>query len=371
MFITQTRNTYLIPAILFLLWLLVQALLFIKFGAQTSVDSTVYIDDANQILSGNLPEGRSVWYLGYSLFLALVFLLKGTITTVVFIQIILSGVAALGLYVIAQEIYRDQYIALLAVLLYLLWIKIHQWNTFVYTESLFTTFTILSFAALIKSRERWKYGLALLMIVFTFFIRPTGFAFVSGLAWLIIMSLTICLSRRVILFMGVGGLLAATLLLNKMLLDYTLIDSYVKAELIYPDINLGLTPAHDVWLPDESSSPLVQLVQFIIHNPLYSLKLFFLKLILFLGNVKPYFSYLHNILIVCTLYPLYFFAVKGYINFPPERKEKHFIVAYVLVQSLTVAFTTENWDGRFLIPLLPFIFILSAAGIRNVFSKRL
>lgn len=88
-----------------------------------------------------------------------------------------------------------------------------------------------------------------------------------------------------------------------------------------------------------------------------------------MGNVKPYFSILHNTLIVLVLYPLYYFAVKGFLQFPVDRKEHIFISTYFIAQALTVALSSENWDGRFLIPVLPFVFMLSAIGLTPLIKK--
>lgn len=83
---------------LLLLWFLIQIILFIKFGVRTSVDSELYIADAMNLLDGKLPEGRSIWYVSYSSFLALIFFMGGNNTVVILIQIVLSGLATYCLY---------------------------------------------------------------------------------------------------------------------------------------------------------------------------------------------------------------------------------------------------------------------------------
>jgi hypothetical protein len=133
---------------------------------------------------------------------------------------------------------------------------------------------------------------------------------------------------------------------------------------------LGMEAPSDLYIPDATHSTLVSVFLFASYNPVYFLKLFFLKLFLFLGNVKPYFSVLHNTVIVLILYPLYFFSVKGFLKFPSHRKEKYFVAGFVIAQALTVALTSENWDGRFLVPLLPFVFLLAADGAALVFKKQ-
>jgi hypothetical protein len=160
------------------------------------------------------------------------------------------------------------------------------------------------------------------------------------------------------------------LLLNAMLKDSMLVESYASGEVIYPSISLGIKPPVDLIIPITDHYPLTRVVLFIAGNPIYFLKLYFVKLFLFLGNMKPYYSPIHNVMIALVLYPLYGMAIRGY-KIMDRHQGKYFIAAYVVTQSFSVAMTSENWDGRFLIPLLPFIFILSAIGIGKmlVWSK--
>lgn len=348
-----------------LLWVLIQLTLFVKFGVRTSVDSELYMADAMNLLDGKLPEGRSIWYVSYSSFLALTFFCGGDNTTVVFIQILLSGIATYCLYELGMKIFNNKEVAIFTILFYLLWIKIHEWNTLLYTESLFTSCSIISFTILVKSKTTWQYAVAGLLLVFTFFIRPTGFSFVIGLLCYGMFSAQKSYPKKIVAPICFASVIGTLLLLTKMLSDYSIVESYAKAEVIYPNITLGIEVPSNLFLPESNYSTASRVLQFAIYNPFYFLKLFFLKLLLFLGNVKPYFSTLHNSMIVLILYPLYFFAIKGFLKLPTNRNEKYFITGFVIAQALTVALTTENWDGRFLVPLLPFIFLLSAFGINH------
>lgn len=353
---------------LLLLWFLIQIILFIKFGVRTSVDTELYIADAMNLLDGKLPEGRSIWYVSYSSFLALIFFMGGNNTVVILIQIVLSGLATYCLYQLAMEIFNIREVAILTVVFYLLWIKIHEWNTFLYTESLFTSCCIISLTVLLKSKATWQYLFACVLLIFTFFIRPTGFALAIGLMCFGLFSIKGSFSKKALVPFCLVVAVSAIVVLSGMLESYTLIESYAKAEIIYPNITLGVVAPADVYLPNADHSVLVRVLLFAIYNPLYFLELFFLKLILFLGNIKPYFSTFHKVAIAVTLYPLYLFAIRGFFRFPRHRKEKYFIVGFVVAQALTVALTSENWDGRFLVPLLPFLFLLSANGVVSVFN---
>jgi hypothetical protein len=221
---------------LVLLWIVVQASIFLYYGVKTSVDSPVYIGDAQNLLSGNFPESRSIWYLGYSLYLAAVFLPGGGLGAAVLVQILLSGVATYALYQVVKGMSGQELPALLAVLFYLLWFKIHHWNVFIYTESLFTSAAIISFALLTKSQKGWQYGLVMVLVAYTFLIRPTGIGFLLGAVGYVVYQFKgrVSLSGKVLVLIFGLVLAGAVLFINHMLYDHaaSFLESYAKAEII-------------------------------------------------------------------------------------------------------------------------------------------
>jgi hypothetical protein len=353
--------------LLILLWLTINLLLLGYLGIRTGSDTEVYEAMAYALLDGDLPEGRLLWYISYIALLAAIFKLGGNFAWVVGIQILLSGVAAIFLAQAIKKMSGDTRISLVAVFMYLAWVKIHQWNIFIYTESLFTSLAVISFAAFVLSRRPWQHVLSALLVALTFFARPTGFSFLAG--WLVYGLVAVPMAQKwkwATVMIAVGG---ALLLLNLMLKDFVLVESYAKGEIIYPAINLGLQPPAHIQVPGDEYGPLVRLGLFVWHQPGYFIKISLIKLLLFFANAKPYFSLLHNALIVLLLYPLYFFAVIGYRHFPSSQL-KYFILGFIGSQAATVMLTTNDWDGRFLVLALPFIFMMSAVGIVYIFTKK-
>lgn len=352
-----------------LLWLLVQLSCYLAYGIRVGADSAVYIDYAHRLLEGQWPEGRLLWYTSYISLLAGIFALGGHTGWVVVVQMSFSALAAFALWKAIKHLSADSLTAFLAVFLYIVWIKIHQWNIFIYTESVFTSLAILSFSVFFLSARAWQYTLAVLLIIITFFVRPSGFSFLAG--WLVYAVVVLPWPGRVKwLFVLTAGV-TVLLLLNFMLTDFVLAESYARGEIIYPGIQLGVDVPDNLGLPAEDKPPLWRLLLFIAYHPWYFAKLCLIKLSLFFANVKPYFSLLHNTLIVVLLYPLYALAVRGYRIMPGHRQEKYFVLGFIFSQGLTVMLTTVDWDGRFLVPILPFIFIFSAFGIRSLIKKPL
>lgn len=372
-FLTKLKLPILHPKLAFigllLLWAFVQGAMLLRFGVQTPVDSELYLSDAKNLLIGQWPQGRSIWYVSYSSFLAFVFLLGGSNSTVILLQVFLSGVAALCLYKISVKVSGRANVAFLTVFFYLSWLKIHEWNTILYTESLFTSCSIICFALLMKSKYPWQFGFAFVLTLFTFFVRPTGFAFLIGLIAYLVFLVKSKIDKRLFVSTIVLVTVAIFLLACYMLEGADLIDSYARGEVIYPNISVGLEIPSDLVIPTKDAPAFARMFMFAFDNPVYFAKLSFYKMILFIGNVKPYFSPIHNTIIVLILYPIYIFAIIGYFRFGKTQFEKYFIAGYVASLAFTVSLTSENWDGRFLMPVLPFIFLLASHGIITSFER--
>lgn len=356
-----------IIAFIFIFWVSVQLFLLSR-GVKTGVDSEVYISNARSILAGDTITGIDFWHIGYSYFLASIFWIGGNLLTVILSQIILSGLALIALFSLAYKLSGDKRVAVIASLLFVGWFKIHEWNTFIYSESLFTSCVLISLAILNRCTKPWHYLVCLPLFCFTFLIRPTGVGLLAGLVAYVLYELDARLefSKKWFYIGATGVVVLFAYVLQLELTDYvnSILESYSKAEIIYPNIKLWITVPDDLWLPAESTAPYMKLLSFAWHNPLYFVKLFSLKFLLFFANLKPYFSWLHNLFIILILFPSYYFAVHGFKQLR-SCGERYFMLVFIFFQALTVACTSENWDGRFLIPVLPMIFVLAGIGLNN------
>lgn len=361
-------------SILLTLWVLSQLVAYIKFGIFVSVDSTKYIHDAQLINEGFWPEQRNFWYSAYSFLLATIQYFGGEPIDIVIVQVFASGIASVAIYKLTQKISQNNASAFVATLLYISWIKIHQWNMILYTDSLFTSATIISITMIHFSTNRIHYLISFMAVIFTILIRPVGIGFVIAIGGYVVFNL---LNQKQIkrsfgiLIVAISTLFCI-LLLNFVLRDYvdSFLESYAKAEIIYPNISLNVDKPDDLIMPNNQYPPIIKLSLFIINNPLFILKISLIKAILFLAHVKPYYSIFHNTLICLFLFPIYFFMLKGLKLFNINGL-KIYMIIFISFQIITVSLTSENWDGRFLIPILPYIFIISSLEISRLAEIKL
>ena len=158
--------------------------------------------------------------------------------------------------------------------------------------------------------------------------------------------------------------------LNGVLVDYadSFLESYSRAEIIYPDMNLSLKAPENLFRLEGDWPPMLKLLLFVAGNPLYFLKLFSCKVLLFLTGIRPYFSLIHNIGVASFLLASYAWGIYGIRHIYSDFL-KLLVLCFFASQVLMVGCTSVNWDGRFLLPGLPFVFIVSAIGICRNLSK--
>lgn len=360
--------------ILLALLCVVNGYLLYSHGIKVVADTERYLEYANNLRSGFYFDPHNFWYIGYSLF---ILILGGNTTAVICVQIVLSFAAALSLYYTAVLIWKSNTSGFIAALLFVAFIDITSWNTYVLAESLFVSFTCFSLLILARlmsgTRPTWLIVLAVFVIAFTFFIKPTGIAMlvacIAVIAWNGIRSMQNKLVRVTVVLIA---FCVVVLLANRMLRTYLIIDNYKSGEVVYGvtivdpqqySVNgLIVTPPDHLYVPSDDTPPVLKIIEVAFHHPVYWSQLFLTKAFYLLVHIRPFWSMGHNVFSVLVLLPVYFFCVGGLIR---NKLQTVFIFAitFLLVHILAVCLTSEDWDGRFLMPLLPVVFLLAGSSI--------
>lgn len=338
-----------------------------------SEDSDMYVSGAERMVQGEFPQGRDFLYSSYMLILAVVHSLGLKSEFVIYLHFLAAIVAIICIYRLTTRLVDNHLVAMIAPLLYILWFKFQQWNLIVYTDAMFSHMVVISIYALVVSEKIREKALAYLLVLFTSLLRPTGIGLLFAVSCYVFYN--VLKSDGIKLHTKIIGVLMLFLtfifLLNAVLSHFidSFIESYKIAEIIYPGIPLFVDKPTSLVVPDLANPPLVRLLQFAVENPIFFVRISMIKGLLFLGHVKPYYSTLHNIFIAAFLCPAYFFAIKGYRSMG-NGKLRLLISSFFAFQFLTVCFTSENWDGRFLLPVLPLIFVLTSVGISGYINQQ-
>lgn len=348
-----------------LLWIIVQLTMLGLFGIGYGGDTGRYLGAADGFLHGELPAGKSVFYLGYDLFVTVFMATPLGEAGIISGQLAVSALAALCMYKLGTHLYSAR-AGYLAALLYIGFLKLHPWNVYVLTDSLFISLTIISTYVLLTAKTMPHYTVAGGLIFFTTITRPDGIAvLLAALAY----SLYALYARRQYRALGAVTLIVLTTLplswyaVGKIITNEDLLYHYELGAVIWSYEPLyqsmpGELPAS----AENSNNPLNALIAFVWEKPVFFVSLAVTKLWYEIIHVRPFHAPLHNFLILATVIPLYVLAFLG-LRQPVATNVKLYLLAVLAFKAGIVAFTFADWTGRFLLHVMPIILLLAAGGL--------
>jgi hypothetical protein len=372
--------------LLLALWLLVQAAFLAKnHGPHFANDSARYLDYAANLAEhgyykiepgtapttianngvANFQYEHNQRYILYPWYQSVWLRLHAGWWGIVLGQIALSGLAALALYRAVRRLAGGPAgAAALATGLFVAWPDVQQFNCYLLTESLFISLSVLSFWAFVRTRGGgWSAGPVLIaLLLLTALVRPNGFV-VAGAVGLAGVA-TLYAERRRLFWLAVGVcVLAAPLAvwwLNHQLVSFFIVETYVRGELMFATPVWAIHPSAPLVLPPAGLGQMSRVLYFAAQNPGFLARLMLGKLFVFFSSIKPYYSLGHRLLSVLVLWPLYWLAGRGAGQPAVWRPARAFLVGMPLLQAGVVMLTVDDYDVRFLAPVLPFIFALAA-----------
>ena len=350
------------------LWVLVQGLLLWQYhGPRFANDSARYLLYAAGIAErGYFEPGHNLRYVLYPLFQSFWLWLGLGWWGIVAGQMAVSALATRAVYRGTRRLAQGQRgAAALAAFCFVAWPDIQRFNVFLLTESLFISLVALSFGAFTRVRtgRRADWAVLLLALALTALARPNGFlvALAAGLAGLD--ALRRLPSRRpwraalLLLVLLAPALWGA---LNHQLATYYLMDTYQRGELIFRSPLWAVHQAQPLNLPPPGTGPAARVLYFAVHNPVYLGRLMAGKLFVFISYLKPHYSLMHRAAGVLVLWPAYWLAGRAASQPGIWRPARVFLAAVFLLQAAIIMLTVDDWDVRFLAPVLPVVFVLAA-----------
>ncbi len=372
--------------LLLALWLLVQAAYLLKYhGPHFANDSARYLDYATNLAAhgwyqqepgavaatianngiANYQYEHNQRYILYPWYQSVWLRLGAGWWGIVLGQIAASGLAALALYAAVRELAGGRRgAAAVATGLFVAWPDVQQFNCYLLTESLFISLSVLSFWALVRVRAGgWGAWMRLAgLLLLTALVRPNGFVVAGavGLAG----AAALYAQRRRLFWLAMGsGVLASPLIiwaLNRQLVSFLIVETYMRGELMFATPVWAIHPSTPLVPPPAGWSQLARVLHFAAHNPGFLARLMLGKLFVFFSSIKPYYSLGHKLMSVLILWPLYWLAGRGACRPTVWLPARVFLVGVPLLQAGVVMLTIDDYDVRFLAPVLPFIFTLAA-----------
>lgn len=348
--------------VLLSVWGIIQVILFFHNGIVTKLEATKYINEANHFIdTGKMSTNNFYLYSTQILLIALAFKLKLGFIYIIIIQWGLNLLATFSFYKLGKSILKDDRYAFLATLLLILSLPYQAYNSFLYTESIFFSLTIIYTSYLLRIKEfSFTHGVVILLSLgLLSFTRPTGILFFGASAFYLYFRYLNHWSIPKKLLMLIPILIIFILVTNSM------IQSGGELNLMLPFIRENIlcgvnTTSHAGIILLENDNSLLGLVYYIFHNPIHFLKLASWKTVSFFSNTREHYSLLHNILILLFYVPIYMMAI--YVLFR-ERKggsfENRFFYSIIFLFWFTTILTCDDWHGRWFLTISPFLYLIA------------
>jgi hypothetical protein len=380
----MSKTNFLYLLLLTGLFVLVNGLWFWKMGIMTDADTWGYLQYADEIMEkGLFFKPHLFWYIGYVVFILGANSIIPGYEGIVLFQYLFAYAALIALYFASINLYQNPKAALITCIWFLGFIMISFWNLFLYAESLMISLYCISFFFLSQAYRgklsTFQAILGILILIWAIMVKPTGVALLAGLmavavtfAWKRITNLGWKVAFSTALVVGF------LVLLNLMLATFGIVEAYKNGEVVYnihKMAHMDYASVLMISVPDNLSvpvaewSPLGKMIYLWIFNPMYSLQLFGTKLFYYLMYVRPYYSYVHNIMALCALLPMYIAFVHVIRRKSLGLLPKVFSLALIGCSALSVALLSDDWNSRFLMPVLPLFFVVGGNIVSDCFKK--
>jgi hypothetical protein len=349
-------------------WLIFNLLLYFFLGVKYAIDTTRFDTEASAWLAGTFEISYHFWYSGYIAILAVCRLLFSSIYPSILLQGIVSLTATCFFYKGLCRILKNERAAFTAALLTILYLPIQQWNICLLTESFFISSILLFIWAYSLEDTRMKWVSLYIVAIIATMIRPNGVILLLALFILTARKILTKQNRLYIYTSGLLLLIATLFLLNQAtdIFYQFMADSFTRGEIIC-GYNGWTIPIETPASVSTSDGSIIKIFNLFIEQPLKSMQLGCCRFITLWTDIRGYYSSLHNIFISLLLFPAYLFACVGVGYYRKTHPGLFLFTAiYTGLNSVLIMITYADWDGRFLAPLLPVIFIWSALGIQKM-----
>jgi len=347
--------------LLIIIWVCFQVFLYVNSHLITNREAEKYINGANEIIYYGRFPFHYISYGTYVVFLAILFKLGLNYSGVYLVQLALNLIASIAFFRNVKTITGNTRTAYTAVLMFILFYHLQHWNTHLFTESFMVSMLMIFWYGFLHFNLKkipGIIGLGLLLILLLFS-RPTAILFLPAMVvyWIIKNSK---IWKEGIKIKWI--VLAVSLLF---ILFYIFIQ--FEKQVLFSDLFISLQKGQVICGTAYYQEHFVSIEH---HNAFWQNLLIFCKIsgkkmLCFYGFIRPFYSTSHNIMLM-VYYPVYPLAIIGLINNKIRREHQYMMVTFILLINALLLITCDSWEGRFIVPALPFIIVFAAIGFQKI-----
>jgi hypothetical protein len=364
-------------AIALAVFVLANVVLAIASGVRSGGDTGMYLDGASALMNGQPLSVRQPSYAGYIAVIAFFQGIGAGLAGVVVAQLIAASAAAVVVAKLAGEL-SGTLAAVMAVLLFAVDFDTNRWHAFLLSDSLYmSALTIaawLVYRAGVPSVSLRAVAIAIVAMLVASLIRPEGWFVLPAAAAFWIARANMAPARRwaiAALFLASAGVMVA-LVAPRLSGNLTAVgpaSMLQQGQTIWEFNGWRVAmPGDPVW--DDGVASAGDAVTYALRHPISTVTLMAARLGVHFAHVRPYFSAAHNAVIVAWLTPLYLLA-----GVTAWRMRRHALTQWcalvIATQTLVVALTHADWDGRYLSHMLPLMYPFAAAGGARLIARTL
>ncbi|HQV75978.1 MAG: hypothetical protein KBA60_09425 [Flavobacteriales bacterium] len=339
------------------LHLVLLLVLVLHFEVLVDKEALKYVGCAQEVLEGEYADltGNYLKYGSYILFLV-PFVAIGAPWLAFFAQLALGVLAALAMGKMVRRSSGSKRVGNLSMAVLLLCWPVQFWVLALYTESFFTSMVILFMERV--TREGKAGPLVYLLGLITVFARPVGVLFVGpALLW----SWTKDLSPVVRRYVRVGGSFA--------ILFFAITIPHIERAQLSPIVEGQVIAGLPEGSPDMAQftgTTIANAQLYFIRNHSVGETLFLAvrRVFSLYSFHRSWYSILHNVVssVWYLLYPVALFGLwRGW-----KEGALRLVALVLLVNTILIGLTHDEWSGRFLVPLVPWVIYLAA----NAFPRK-
>lgn len=349
------------------LWAFMQAFFLWNQGIVISGEAEKYIYQAGQLLEyGRYSSSNYLFYSTLILFIAFCLKMQAGFGLIVFLQILLNGISIICFYRTIRHLSVQKWLPTVATLYFLILYYFHVYNTFIYTESLFFSLSIIYTWLLLTTNRLTLSRILLLFLLLTlcYFTRPTGIYFLPATFLFVVLKFYPQQSRIILWTAGPVAAVILFILFNQTLgsgggLDFMV--PYIHEQVICGVSTISKPHQFDIAVNPNSVQGLAYFV--IHHTDLFS-KLALKRLSAFFGASRTFYSLGHNIFVSVYFYSLYAIILMHLRSLSRHlRAEKWFFLTNIILMTVTVMLSCDEWSNRFLFSVTPSLLMLAAIAL--------
>lgn len=356
--------------IIILCWV-ASTLLYLKlFGIVTNHEAEKYINEAHYLLShGSFSAPRYLFYSITVLLLALSFKMGLGVTGAFVMQAVINLGAFLFFHKALLTLYRSSITPLLIILYLLFFYPYQYWVVFLFTESVYFSFILMLFAAIVLYRPDNLKNILIAggILILATLSRPLGILF-WGSTIACIFYILPAKWKKIAAIAIVPLLIIGYYSINIIFTtipDWRITQAFEQGSIICDLPGEKLTQPLDLAPP---GNPVYELLYFLVHNPMQFLHFAGKKLVYFFFMSRPFYNAVHNYFLLANTIIVYLLAIIGFFAKKTSVK-KHVIVftcTAILLYAVTIMIQCDDYLNRFVLSIYPLFVILAARGAEQL-----